>query len=60
MFNVLGQKVNTLVSEELPAGNHTIVWDGRNTQGESVSSGIYFYRITAGDFTQSKKMMMLK
>lgn len=60
VFNVLGQKVNTLVSEELPAGNHTIVWDGRNGSGESVSSGIYFYRISAGDFTQSKKMMMLK
>lgn len=60
VFNVLGQKVNTLLSGELPAGNHTIVWDGRNSQGESVSSGIYFYRIVAGDFSQTKKMMMLK
>lgn len=60
VFNVLGQNVNTLVSEELPAGVHTIVWDGRNSQGVSVSSGIYFYRITAGNFSQTKKMMMLK
>ncbi|MBI5266908.1 MAG: T9SS type A sorting domain-containing protein [candidate division Zixibacteria bacterium] len=60
VFNVLGQQVNSLVSEDLPAGNHTIVWDGRNSQGESVASGIYFYRIVAGDFSQTKKMMMLK
>lgn len=60
VFNVLGQEVNTLVSEDMPAGNHTIVWDGRNGTGNSVSSGIYFYRIVAGDFSQTKKMLMLK
>jgi len=60
VYNVLGQEVNTLVNEELTAGNHTIEWDGRNNSGGSVSSGIYFYRIVAGDFSQTKKMLMLK
>lgn len=60
VFNVLGQQVNTLLSEELPAGSHTIVWDGTNDRGASVASGIYFYRIVAGDFSQTKKMLMLK
>jgi hypothetical protein len=60
VYNVLGQEVNTLVSEELAAGEHTIVWDGRNSSGNAVSSGIYFYRIVAGDFSQTKKMLMLK
>ncbi len=60
VFNVLGQEVNTLISEEMGAGNHTVEWDGRNNTGGSVSSGIYFYRIVAGDFSQTKKMLMLK
>jgi len=60
VFNVLGQEVNSLVSEERTAGTHTVVWDGRNSSGNVVSSGIYFYRIVAGDFSQTKKMLMLK
>lgn len=60
VFNVLGQQVNTLVSDELPAGAHSVVWDGRNSTGNTVSSGIYFYRISAGEFSQTKKMLMLK
>lgn len=60
VYNVLGQRVNTLVNENLAAGTHVVTWDGRNTQGGSVASGIYFYRIVAGDFSQTKKMMMLK
>lgn len=60
VFNVLGQEVTSLVNGELPAGNHTVVWDGRNGNGSVVSSGIYFYRIVAGDYSQTKKMLMLK
>lgn len=60
VYNVLGQEVTTLVNGELPAGSHTVVWDGRNGSGTVVSSGIYFYKIAAGDFNQTKKMMMLK
>ncbi|PWB75889.1 hypothetical protein C3F09_01895 [candidate division GN15 bacterium] len=60
VFNVLGQTVKTLVDEDMAAGNHTVTWNGRNSDGEQVSSGIYFYRISAGDFNATKKMMMLK
>lgn len=60
IFNVLGQQVRSLVDRDMPAGTHTVVWDGRNDDGGSVSSGVYFYRIQARDFTATKKMMMLK
>ncbi|MDZ4723369.1 MAG: FlgD immunoglobulin-like domain containing protein [candidate division Zixibacteria bacterium] len=60
IFNVLGQKVNTVVDGDMPAGNHTVTWDGRNASGSSVSSGVYFYRIVAGSNIQTRKMMMLK
>jgi hypothetical protein len=60
VYNVLGQEVVTLVDEHMPAGNHTVTWDGRNAQGSSVSSGVYFYRIAAERFSDTKKMMMLK
>jgi len=48
-----------------PAGNYqrterAIYWDGRNTSGESVSSGVYFYRLQAGDYSQTRKMVILK
>jgi hypothetical protein len=60
IFNVLGQKVNTLVDSDMPAGNHTVTWNGDNASGSSVSSGVYFYRISAGKDVETKKMMMLK
>jgi hypothetical protein len=60
VYNVLGQEVVTLVDEHLPAGNHAVTWDGRSSEGSSVSSGVYFYRISANQFSDTKKMMMLK
>ena len=60
VFNILGQTVTTLVSGDMPAGNHQVSWDGTDSDGGSVASGIYFYRISAGDFSSSKKMMLLK
>jgi len=60
IFNVLGQKVSTLVDGDMPAGNHTVRWNGTNSDGASVSSGVYFYRIAANSFTETKKMMLLK
>ena len=60
VFNILGQRVKTLVSGEMPAGSHQVSWDGTDSDGGLVASGIYFYRISAGDFSSSKKMMMLK
>jgi hypothetical protein len=60
IFNVLGQEVKNLVSGQMPAGNHKIIWDGTNNDIQSVPSGTYFYRMDAGDYTQSMKMVMLK
>jgi hypothetical protein len=61
IFNMLGQKVRTLINAELPAGYYHFIWNGKNTLGESVSSGIYFYRLQAGDsFSQIKKMTLIR
>ncbi|MFH2049899.1 MAG: T9SS type A sorting domain-containing protein, partial [bacterium] len=60
VFNIMGQRVKTLIDEMLNAGEHTVEWDSRNSSGQSVSSGIYFYKLNAGDQTDSKKMMLLK
>ncbi len=60
IYNVSGERVRTLVSDEMPAGAHTTVWDGRNDAGREVSSGVYFYRLVAGDFTRTRKMVLLK
>jgi len=55
IFNILGQKVETLVDSEMEAKSYTITWDAT-----PYSSGVYFYRIVAKDFTETKKMLMLK
>ena len=60
VFNILGQNVRTLVDGYQDAGYYSAHWNGANESGVKVPSGIYFYRVTAGDFSQTKKMMMLK
>jgi hypothetical protein len=60
IYNVLGQKVKVLVDEYQSAGTKKVVWDGKNENGERVSSGIYFYRLDAGSYVQTKKMSLLK
>jgi hypothetical protein len=60
IYNILGQKVRTLVDENFNAGRHIINWDGRNDIGIQVPTGIYIYRIKAGDFISSRKMLMVK
>jgi len=60
IYNVAGQKVRTLVAEHQVAGDKTAYWNGRDDNGNEVTSGIYFYRIKAGEFTQTKKMVILK
>jgi hypothetical protein len=59
VFNITGQLVKSY-SGHLEAGVHTIVWDGRNEQGSSVASGVYFYKAEASGFAETRKMMMLK
>jgi len=60
IFNVLGQQVRALANQAMEAGQHTIIWDGRDQGGTQVSSGVYFYRLSAGAYTDTKKMMLLK
>jgi hypothetical protein len=60
IYNVLGQQVTTLVDEYLPAGYQTVTWNGTDRTGHTVASGVYFYKIKAGEFSETKKMMMLK
>ncbi|MBN2227694.1 MAG: T9SS type A sorting domain-containing protein [candidate division Zixibacteria bacterium] len=60
VFNLLGQKVATLVDEYQHAGRHTVEWNTTATGGEPVASGVYLYRLTAGDFSRSKKLILMK
>jgi hypothetical protein len=61
IYNVAGQLVKTLVNENQLAGVvHTAEWNGRNDTGQFVSSGVYFYKLTAPSFTMTKKMVLLK
>jgi hypothetical protein len=60
VYNILGQKVKTLVDEKLAAGVKEIEWDGKDNKGAEVASGIYFYKIKADSFSDVKKMVMLK
>jgi hypothetical protein len=60
IYNMLGQQVRKLVSAQQPAGYHTVVWDGRDNFGRRVPSGVYHYRLQAGNFTVTKRMLMAK
>jgi hypothetical protein len=60
VFNIRGQKITTLVNDEFTAGPHTVNWDGVDSYGRSVSSGIYFYKMTTEDFTATRKMILMK
>ena len=60
VYTLSGQRVRTLVRGERDAGTHTVVWDGRDEEGRGAASGIYFYRIEAGDFVSVRRMMLLR
>ena len=60
VFNINGQKVKTLVNDIMSAGEHQVEWDATNDAGSTVASGVYLYKLTAGDFTETKKMSFLK
>jgi len=60
VYNISGQKIKQLADREFAAGNHALNWDGSDELGEPVASGIYFYRLAAGDYVESKKMVLLK
>ena len=60
VYTSLGQEVRTLVDDIQEVGEYTIRWDGRDAVGRQVASGVYFYRMHAGDFSGIKRMMLLK
>lgn len=60
IYNLLGQKITTLADNHQPAGRYHLIWNGRDSHGNNVASGIYFYKLTAGIFTQVKKMVLTR
>jgi hypothetical protein len=60
IFNILGEKVKTLMDQHLKAGRQLVEWDGKDESGEEVASGVYFYRLQTKDFTETKKMVLMK
>jgi len=60
VYNMYGQRVRTLLSEFQGPGYHTIVWDGTGNSGERVSSGVYYYKVTAGKYSATRKMTLMQ
>ncbi len=60
VYNLLGQEVKQLINGIMPSGHHVIEWNGKNSAGKQVSTGAYLYRLTAGDYVETRKMLLLK
>ena len=60
IFNIKGERIRVLVDEPMPAGSHATTWDGTNASGVDVASGVYFYRMQAGNTVQAKRLVLLK
>ncbi|UCC79127.1 MAG: T9SS type A sorting domain-containing protein [Candidatus Zixiibacteriota bacterium] len=60
VYDLLGRKVNTLIDKSQLAGEYQIRWDGRDSQGQALSTGIYFYRLRADNFAETRKMILMK
>ena len=60
IYNMKGQKVKTVINNKLLAGQHSVVWYGKNNNDKTVSSGIYFYKIEAENFQKTRKMLLMK
>ncbi|HSG29124.1 MAG TPA: T9SS type A sorting domain-containing protein, partial [Candidatus Krumholzibacterium sp.] len=60
IFDITGRLVKTVRDDVFPEGRQEVVWDGRDERGCEVSSGVYFYRLTAGDRTLTRKMVQLR
>ncbi len=60
VFNIVGQRIRRLVEETRPPGAYRVVWDGRDDTGALVGSGVYVYRLQAGPFLRTRKMVFLK
>ncbi len=60
IYDILGREVRTLINETYNAGVYTVTWDGKNNFGSNVASGMYIYSVRAGQFVQTKKMLLMK
>ena len=60
VYNILGRKVTDLVDQVMTPGRYEAVWNGTDSDGRTVVSGIYFTRMHSGDFVSSRKMLLLK
>jgi len=60
IYNLVGQVVRTLVNEDKPAGTFEVIWDNKNDEGIHLSSGVYIYRMRAGSFSMTRKMIFMK
>jgi len=60
IYNMVGQRVRTLVKARQEAGYYQVVWDGLDAKGRAVGSGVYLVRIESGEFTKVRKMALLK
>ena len=60
IYDIMGREVTTLINQQATAGYHNVYWNGKNSRGENVASGVYLYRLTAGNFSETKKMNLLK
>jgi hypothetical protein len=60
IYDMLGQEIKTLFAGQVEPGKYTVNWDGLNDAGAKMSSGSYIYRMIAGEFVQSKEMVLLK
>jgi hypothetical protein len=60
IYNLLGERVKTLIDGSRPAGTNAVVWDGTDQRGKPVSSGMYFYRLSTENYTRTKRLFYLK
>lgn len=60
VFDLQGQLVTTLLRERVSAGQHDITWNGRDNRGRTVPSGVYFYRLQANDFSETRRMVLVR
>ena len=60
VFNILGQKVKTLVNNQMNSGNHNVAWNGLDDNKRPVASGVYFYKMQSGDYSNTRKMILMK
>ncbi len=60
IYNTLGQQIKVLADAQYEPGSHQLTWDGRTEDGRAAASGVYFYRLVAGEYIESRKMVLLK